>query len=218
MAVFVFMMEHEITGIKVQKRNPDRVSIYLDGEYAFGLSRIVAAWLNVGQHVSDEKIEALRAKDGNEVAYQRALRLISHRMRTRREIQQKLVEKGFEDTQAESVIARLAEAGLVEDREFARMWVENRNQSHPRSQRLMKLELMQKGVSVEEIESALVDSADDADLATQAAMQQIRKYSGLEWSEFRKKLSAFLMRRGFSYGTIAPVVQSVWESVQKDQS
>lgn len=212
------MMEHEITGIKVQKRNPDRVSIYLDGEYAFGLSRIVAAWLNVGQHVSDEKIEALRAKDGNEVAYQRALRLISHRMRTRREIQQKLVEKGFEDTQAESVIARLAEAGLVEDREFARMWVENRNQSHPRSQRLMKLELMQKGVSVEEIESALVDSADDADLATQAAMQQIRKYSGLEWSEFRKKLSAFLMRRGFSYGTIAPVVQSVWESVQKDQS
>lgn len=212
------MMEHEITGIKVQKRNPDRVSIYLDGEYAFGLSRIVAAWLNVGQHVSDERIEALRAKDGNEVAYQRALRLISHRMRTRREIQQKLVEKGFEDTQAESVIARLVEAGLVEDREFARMWVENRNQSHPRSQRLMKLELMQKGVSVEEIESALVDSADDADLATQAAMQQIRKYSGLEWSEFRKKLSAFLMRRGFSYGTIAPVVQSVWESVQKDQS
>jgi len=212
------MMEHEISGIKVQKRNPDRVSIYLDGEYAFGLSRIVAAWLNVGQHVSDEKIEALRAKDGNEVAYLRALRLISHRPRTRREIQQKLVEKGFEDTQAQSVIARLAEAGLVEDREFARMWVENRNQSHPRSQRLMKLELMQKGVSVEEIESALVDSADDADLATQAAMQQIRKYSGLEWSEFRKKLSAFLMRRGFSYGTIAPVVQSVWESVQKDQS
>lgn len=218
MAVFVFMMEQEITGIKVQKRNPDRVSIYLDGEYAFGLSRIVAAWLSIGQRLSEEKIGALRAKDGNEVAYQRALRLISHRPRTQKEIEQKLVEKGFDSTQAQAVIARLAEAGLVEDREFARMWVENRNQSHPRSQRLMKLELMQKGVSVEEIESALGDSADDADLATQAAMQQMRKYSGLEWSEFRKKLSAFLMRRGFSYGTIAPVVQSVWESVQKDQS
>lgn len=212
------MMEQEITGIKVQKRNPDRVSIYLDGEYAFGLSRIVAAWLSIGQRLSEEKIGALRAKDGNEVAYQRALRLISHRPRTQKEIEQKLVEKGFDSTQAQAVIARLAEAGLVEDREFARMWVENRNQSHPRSQRLMKLELMQKGVSVEEIESALGDSADDADLATQAAMQQMRKYSGLEWSEFRKKLSAFLMRRGFSYGTIAPVVQSVWESVQKDQS
>jgi len=51
------MVDREITGIKVQKRNPDRVSIYLDGEYAFGLSRIVAAWLYTGQRLSDEKIK-----------------------------------------------------------------------------------------------------------------------------------------------------------------
>lgn len=212
------MMEREITGIKVQKRNPDRVSLYLDGEFAFGLSRIIAAWLSVGQWISEEKIQALREQDSNEVAYQRALRLISHRPRTKQEIHQKLLEKGFDDHQAAAVITRLEEAGLVEDREFARMWVENRNTSHPRSRRLIKLELQQKGVAVEEIESALVESADDADLATQAAMQQIRKYQNLEWPEFRKKLSAFLMRRGFSYGTIAPVVQSVWESVQESQS
>ncbi len=80
------------------------------------------------------------------------------------------------------------------------------------------MELLQKGITVEEIEGALVESAEDAELATQAAMQQIRKLQGLEWPEFRKKLSAFLMRRGFSYGTIAPVVQSVWDSVREDQS
>lgn len=212
------MMEYEITGIKVQKRNPDRVSLYLDGEYAFGLSRIVAAWLSVGQRLSEEKIRTLREKDSQEVAYQRALRLISHKPRTKKEIHQKLIDKGFDVDQANVVVKKLEDAGLVEDREYARQWVENRNNSHPRSKRLMKLELLQKGITVEEIEGALVESAEDAELATQAAMQQIRKLQGLEWPEFRKKLSAFLMRRGFSYGTIAPVVQSVWDSVREDQS
>jgi len=212
------MMDRVVTGIKIQKRNPERVSIYLDGDYAFGLSRIVAAWLQNGQHLSDEKIESLRNEDSGEVAYLRALRLINHRPRTEKEIRQKLVEKGFETDLADKVIERLRIAGLVEDREFARMWVENRNASHPRSQRLIRMELLQKGVTIEDVENALVESADDAELATQAAKQQARKYDRLDWLEFRKKLSAFLMRRGFSYGTIAPVVQSVWESVRENQN
>jgi regulatory protein len=212
------MIDKEITGIKIQKRNPERVSIYLDGEYAFGLSRIVAAWLQIGQRLGEEKIKSLSDQDSLEVAYQKALRFLNHRPRTEKEIRQKLIEKGFESDQTDVVIAKLRVAGLVEDGQFARMWVENRNAFHPRSQRLIKLELLQKGVAVEEIESALVDSADDAELATQAAMQQIRKYDRLDWLEFRKKLSAFLMRRGFSYGTIAPVVRSVWESVRENQN
>ncbi len=50
MAVF-FMEERRITSLKVQKKNPNRVSIYLDEEFAFGVSRIVAAWLHVGQDI-----------------------------------------------------------------------------------------------------------------------------------------------------------------------
>ena len=53
-------MNHRITAIQAQKRNPQRVSVFLDGEFAFGLSRIVAAWLAVGQEISDEKIALLK--------------------------------------------------------------------------------------------------------------------------------------------------------------
>ena len=211
------MVDREITEIKVQKRNPERVNIYLDGEYAFGLSRIVAAWLHSGQRLNEEKIKALCDEDGDEVAYQKALILINHRQRTSKEISQRLTEKGFSSSQIEGVLLRLERAGLVEDAKYAQMWVENRNSFHPRSQRLMRLELLQKGVANEEIDKALAVSADDAELATQAAMQQIRKYANLEWADFRKKLSAFLLRRGFSYGTVAPVVRSVWDSVKDNQ-
>jgi regulatory protein len=206
------MVEREITGIKVQKKNPERVSVYLDGEYAFGLSRITAAWLQIGQRLSEEKINSLREQDESEVAYQRALILLNHQQRTSHEIRQKLIEKGFSSTRVEEVVDRLTQAGLVEDGQYALLWVENRNTYHPRSRRLIRMELRQKGVAEDQIDQALLGSAEDDELATQAAMQQIRKYSDLDWPEFRKKMSAFLLRRGFSYGTVAPVVRSIWES------
>ena len=55
----------KITAIEVQKRTPNRVNIYLDGEFAFGLSRIVAVWLRTGQELSEEKIEQLQIAGQN---------------------------------------------------------------------------------------------------------------------------------------------------------
>jgi len=185
------MVEREITGIKAQKKNPERVSVYLDGEYAFGLSRITAAWLQIGQRLSEEKINSLREQDESEVAYQRALILLNHQQRTSHEIRQKLIEKGFSSTRVEEVVDRLTQTGLVEDGQYALLWVENRNTYHPRSRRLIRMELRQKGVAEDQIDQALLGSAEDDELATQAAMQQIRKYSDLDWPEFRKKMSAF---------------------------
>ena len=88
-------MDKVISAIKVQKRNPQRVSIDLDGEYAFGLSRLTAAWLKIGDVLSEERIAALQQEDALEIAYQRALRLINHRPRSEKEIRQKLAEKDF---------------------------------------------------------------------------------------------------------------------------
>lgn len=210
-------MEHEITAIKAQKRNPERVSVYLDGEYAFGLSRIVAAWLHVGQRINETKIDSLKESDTGEVAYQKAIRLISSRPRTEKEIRDRLEKDCFDPQVIDLVIQKMRESGLLADSQYARLWVENRNEMHPRSQRLIRFELKQKGIADEIIDQVLLDSANDSDLAIQAATQYARKFSRMEWEDFRKRLSAFLMRRGFSYGTIAPVVQSVWESMNQEE-
>ena len=50
----------KITALVVQKRNPNRVNIHLDGEYSFGVARIVAAWLKVGAELDEKKIEQLQ--------------------------------------------------------------------------------------------------------------------------------------------------------------
>ena len=211
-------MDRQITALKVQKRNPNRVNVFLDGVFAFGVSRIVAAWLKVGQELNEEKIQSLQQNDAQEVAFQNALKVISYRPRSIHEVQNKLQEKGFDETVVRLVIERLKETGLVEDKEFAQAWIENRTVFRPRSRRLMALELRQKGVPDEVVQNALVDAVDDETLAYQSAIRYVRRLKRLEWLEFRKKLSAHLIHRGFSFEIISPLVRQVWEESQMEAS
>jgi regulatory protein len=80
----------------------------------------------------------------------------------------------------------------------------------------MAMELRQKGLNEEAVSSA-VANVDDEALAYEAAQKKVARYAGLEWNEFRKKLSDFLARRGFSYSVIAPVVTRCWNEAHQDE-
>ncbi len=206
----------KITAIVVQKRSPNRVNIYLDGEFAFGLARIVAAWLRTGQELSEEKIEQLQAEESRERAFQQALLFLSYRSRSESEIRQNLRKHEFPEPVIETTLERLRQGGLANDNQFARAWVENRTTFRPRSRRLMAMELRQKGLNEEAVSSA-VENVDDEALAYEAAQKRAVRFKGLEWNEFRKKLSDFLARRGFSYSVIAPVITRIWNEAHKDE-
>lgn len=209
-------MGRRITAIIAQKHNPQRVNIYLDGEFAFGLSRIVAAWLSVGQELDDEKIASLQQEDALEVAYQIALNLLSYRNRTEAEVRAHLVKKGIGEDIIQSVLERLQRSGLLNDQQFAQEWVENRNEYRPRGRRALVYELRQKGVPDEAIQAA-VEELDEEELAYQAAQKKARQFQQMEWQEFKQRMYAFLARRGFSYEISAPVVTRIWQE-QKRQS
>lgn len=200
----------KITGLKAQARNPRRVNVYLDGEFAFGLERITAAWLQVGQELDEKKIAELRAADEKEVALQKALQFIDYRPRSVGELKRRLEQKKYPPDLIEEITGRLQELGLLDDQRFAENWVENRTEFRPRSKRALRIELRLKGVPTETIEQA-VEEVDDEEQAYRAGLKQARKYGGLEWQEFRKKMFDFLMRRGFQYDIILPVIRRVWE-------
>jgi regulatory protein len=211
-------MDYKITALKAQKRNPNRVSVYLDGEYAFGVARIVAAWLQLGQMLDDQKIASIKAQDTVEVALQKALNFISYRPRSESEVSKKLQSTGFSDDVIETVIGRLKKGGLISDEQFSQLWIENRSTFRPRSRRFLALELRQKGVADETIQEALSGAEDDEKLAYEAALRRARRMETLDWATFRDKLGSFLGRRGFSYGTIAPVVHRVWRETRSEET
>jgi len=206
----------KITAIVVQKKSPNRVNIHLDGEFAFGLARIVAVWLNVGQVLSEEKIEQLQAEDARERAFQQAMLFLSYRARSESEIRRNLRKHEIPEAVIEQTLERLRQDGLANDKKFASMWVENRNTFRPRSRRMMAMELKQKGLDDEAIQTATANVDDEA-AAYEAAQKRAVRFKSLEWNDFRRKLSDFLARRGFSYSVVAPVVTRIWNEMHVDE-
>jgi regulatory protein len=202
-------MAGKITGLVAQKRNKERVNVYLDGEFAFGLAMIEALKLHKGQSLDDDEINRLRALDEIEVAHEAALRFLSYRPRSIAEVRQKLHEKELADEAIEQAIERLKAVRLLDDEAFARYWVDNREQFDPRSARALKSELRRKGVSDGDIR-ATVESVDEESAAYRAAQSQARRYHGQDGQVFRKRLGDFLLRRGFNYAIVRQVVNRLW--------
>src|SRR3990172_7072129 len=215
-----------VTALKVQTRNKDRVNVYLDGEFAFGLAKIEAIRLRLGQSLTDTDIARLKQADTFEWAYESALRFLSHRPRSESEVRayfkkkerkkkKEAEQQGEDDLRAidegvvQAVIERLRRAGLVNDEGFAQFWVENRTAFRPKGKRALQAEMRAKGLSASAIDAALVN-ADDTAVAKQLAAARARRLQGLPEPEFKRKLSDYLARRGIGYDVISEGVERAW--------
>jgi len=201
-----------VTVIETRMKGKGRVKVFLDGGFAFSLSLPVAAevGLHKGQTLSLPEIERLKSADRLHRSLNSALRYMSPRPRSEAEIRARLNRHGFDADIIEQVLTKLKEQGLVDDIAFARFWRENRESFRPRSRRLIELELKQKGVDAETIAEATA-GVDDEPGAYQAAQRKARSLVGLDYSSFRKRLGAFLKRRGFDYELVNRTIDRVWQ-------
>ena len=205
-------MEGRITALTFQKRNPERVNVHLEGRFAFGLAAIEAATLRVGQFLSAPEVTELRERDTQERAYERALNLLSYRARSAAEISRRLRQADFPPSAIKRALARLEKLGLIDDRAFARYWVENREEFRPRGQRMLRWELQRKGVADEIIDEVLAP-LDETATASRLARKRASRLLHLDEATFRRRLGAYLGRRGFAYSIISDVVREVWEEL-----
>ena len=210
-------MARTITALRFQKRNKDRVNVYLDDQFAFGLAAIEAAHLRVGQALEDDDIARLQQRDDVERAYERALNFLSYRPRSEAEVRRNLGKKRVADEVVEEVIERLVRIGMLDDQEFARYWVENRVQFNPRGARALRHELWQKGIPASVVDDVLADFDEEA-VARKAIDSGARRLSHLEPWDFRRKLEAYLARRGFSRAVFGPLVEDIVESLCDEDS
>ncbi|MGA9534162.1 MAG: RecX family transcriptional regulator [Anaerolineales bacterium] len=206
-----------MTRLVLQKKNKQRVNVHLDGEFAFGLAKVLAAQLHVGDHLDAETIVELRQKDSVEEARKRALRLIARRPRSEKELRRYFDRREIPPSVQDEALDRLRRAGLVDDRAFAETWVENRMAFRPRGALALRHELRQKGVNRGAIESAL-ENFDEEHAALKAGRKAARRYQDLSWEAFRQRVGGYLGRRGFRYSMISSVVERVWGEITEDES
>ena len=201
-----------VTAIQSQVRDPDRVSVFIDGVFAIGIARDVADAF--GLHKDQMLDEALLAElmAGNLVhkATTTALNLLSFRPRSEGEIRRKLQQGKYPDSTIEQVLVKLRDWHYVDDAEFAQRWIENRSAHRPRGSRLLAQELKAKGIQpsimAEALEEADLDEASDA-LAL--ARQRSRQLHDLDLQVRERRLTGFLARRGYGFDVIRATLEAL---------
>ena len=207
----------EITALTAQRRRRNRVNVFLDGEYAFSLQDTLAATLHLGQELDAQDVAALRQRDAVEDAYDRVLTYLTYRPRSAWEVRQYLQKRDLGEEAQTLVLERLTRAGLVNDREYAQFWVENRTAHRPRGRRALRAELRQKGIATEVVESAVSDVDEDA-AALAVAEARVRRLAHLDRLAFRQRMYGYLQRRGFSYDVCRRVTDRLWQQVAAERS
>jgi len=201
-----------ISAIERQKRR-QRVNVYGDeGRFAFALALHLAqdAGLHTDMELSEAQVNALQEADARHSAYEAALRLLSYRPRSEREMRRRLGRRGIGLRLIDETVRQLRERGYLDDEAFARFWTETREATSPRSRRLIAQELRAQGVDTETAAAATVSVADE-EAAYRAASRRLHAFRGLDYETFRRRLGGFLVRRGFSYDVARRTMDRCWQ-------
>jgi regulatory protein len=117
----------------------------------------------------------------------------------------------------DKVLDKLSEGEWLDDEAFAHAWVENRTEYRPRGAFALKAELTRKGILAKDIRAAL-EQFDETDAAQRAAQQAAHKYQHLSKVEFRRRVGAYLQRRGFRLDLIHSAVERSWREADPNES
>lgn len=144
-------------------------------------------------------------------ALQQALRLLHrwlrYRPRTEAEVRAALERRGFSPRVVEAALAQARAWRWLDDQAFALLWVEQRARSRPRARWILEQELAQRGVPQEHIQQALAQVQDE-DLLHQALEKALRRYRSSPAEQARRKVVAYLQRRGFTYEQIRRALEA----------
>ena len=204
-----------ISGIQPQTVRKDRVNISIEGSFAFSLSldSLVAHGLRVGDQLTAEQIASLESENQAQKCRDAALNFLGPRPRSMSETHTRLRQKGFSDEDITITLNWLKERGYLNDEAFASFWTENRQNFRPRSARVIRAELAQKGIE-RDIAAEATNDLDEDDSAYRAAVPRARRFAGLDQPNFQKKIAEFLVRRGFSYEIAMRASRRIWNESQ----
>jgi regulatory protein len=207
-----------ISAIVPAPRPAGRFAVLVDGHEraVLSLDAIERLGLVVGRPIAGLE-DAIALESARLHSYDRALNMLAFRARSSSELARSLVRKGEEKAHVDWAIARLQEQGLLDDAAFARAFTRSRVVGGKQSRRRVEQELARKGVSRtvagEAIEDVFEDEAvDQRSIVEEAARKKLRSLSGLEPAVQRRRLYAFLARRGYDLDDIRAAIASAGSS------
>lgn len=201
----------EITSAEKSKKNKNRMSIHIDGRFAFIMAE--EDYISMGLYdkvdISDEELDYIKNTLNFRSAKAAAVRYLSQKLRTEKEVRQKLHEEGYEPENIEKVVDELKTIGYINNRLYAQKFIFDRSKLKPKSKKLLKLELQSRGIPQEIADEVLEDwNVDETGVAEELVRRKFGKYDMQDEAVVRK-IYMFLNHRGYNRELIEEVVRNL---------
>ncbi|MGE0600841.1 MAG: regulatory protein RecX [Dehalococcoidia bacterium] len=181
-------------------------------EFLFSDEACERCGIGEGQEATSELLSELDRLEQRVNAHEAALRLLSSRPRSENEMRTRLAMRGVEPSAIDDEVERLHSSGLLDDQKFAEAWVEDRKRASPRGKRMLRYELLGRGIDPAAAEQATSD-VDDRETAMSLARARSRRAPVTSYEAFFAKVGGFLRRRGFDYEVTADATRQAWAEV-----
>ena len=199
----------KITKIEYQKKNKNRVNIYLNDSFAFGIDLNIMVKYSLSKNMELEETfieEILKAEEEINV-YNYALSVLSRTFKSEKQLRDKLNEKGYDGQFVDNTIIKLKEKKYLDDERYSEILINNKITVSKCGKRRIRQDLYNKGISNEIIDEKLRSISDDDELA-RALSLGIKKLRTIKKDDERRsiKLSNYLVNKGFEFETVKKAV------------
>jgi regulatory protein len=195
-------------------KNIEYYEVYTDGHFAFNVPNELFLALSIydKNELEVDEIERIKNITLTNNAKSVALKSLTIKMTSRKEAFDKLIEKGFDKDVAEAALNSLASLGYINDKMYAMKYISDRLRLKPKSKKLIKFELVSKGVDQKVADEILSEwSVDEEAVAEGLLRKKFGKYN-LSEPSVNKKMYSFLQHRGYDYELILRLIEKVKEN------
>lgn len=196
-----------MTVSRIEPVSKTRYKVFIDGQFAFALYKGELSRYHIadGSEI-DENVYQILYKDNVKRAKLRAMHLLSDMGRTESQLRTKLLQGGYPQKIVDEAITYVKSFGYINDREYARNFVESRKEKKSRKE--IYAALCQKGLDSELIKKALNEcyAGEDSLQAIKALLRKKGYHPGNADLKENQKIIGYLVRKGFQYEDIRKVV------------
>ncbi|HOM01465.1 MAG TPA: regulatory protein RecX [Acetivibrio sp.] len=203
-----------ITSVEKDTKNRGMLSVFVDEEYAFSIPEedYFRLCLYDKKELSSDEIEEIKKNVTQKSAKYKAVKYLSYKYMTEAELSEKLRKDGYGEDIIFSVATELKSMGYINDLIYAQKYVYDRLKLKPKSKKMLKMELKQKGVSDEIAEQVLRELDFDEDVAIERLIRKKFGKYDMKESKIQRKIYSFLLHRGFDFEDVKRVLHRMVDS------
>lgn len=212
----------KVTKIERQKKNKDRISIFLDDEFAFGLDEGV--FLDSGickyMELEEDYIEETLKKEDYKKAENYAIYLISQREYTEKKLSDKILSKGYNEEQSEKIIDKFKKYGYINDDSYAERFVRTKQKVSKNGKYKIKSSLYERGIDKDIIDKCMNEYDEDIELENAKTLvikkAKLLKNKNLDKYKLGQKITTYLASKGYAYEIIRKAINSCKIGIEEE--